>query len=148
MAVNTVSHWVSQVYKSYVSPNQLGATILSILRLLDGLGRGGGAGDWMGMVMRVARSFVALRFELFNLGAVVSGIFNFDRVHVSLVEVFCHFQFNGVLVLDGFLESVDDVNDPVVGRNGMFDWRCLQVVGEVADVTVVCRFCAPVAVWL
>ena len=40
VAVNAVSQWVNQVYKSYVSSDQLGATSLSILRLFNCLGKG------------------------------------------------------------------------------------------------------------
>ena len=84
--------------------------------------------------------------ELFDLGAFISELIACDRIQVFLVEGLCHFQFSGVLVLDGFLKDFDHSNDPVVGRTGEFDRRDLQIVCEVADVTVVCRSCAVDAV--
>ena len=42
MAANIVSQDDNQVYKSYVSPDQLGAFSLSSLMLFDGLEGGGG----------------------------------------------------------------------------------------------------------
>ena len=41
-----------------------------------------------------------------------------------------------VLILDGCLEGFGELDDPVVGRNVVYDRRDLQVVGEVAGVTV------------
>ena len=76
--------------------------------------------------------------ELFHCSAVIIVIIERDRTHLFFVEGLCHFQFSGVLVLDGFLKDFGHSDDPMVwwyGRRGCHD---LQVVGEVADVTDAC----------
>ena len=51
-------------------------------------------------------------------------------------------------VIVKYLEGFGELDDPVINRNCRLNLRFLQVVGEVADVTVISRFCAAVAVWL
>ena len=71
MEVNNVSHWVSQVYRSYVSPDQLDASKLLIFRLFEGLVREGGG--WS-LVEGGKEGGVELRgvtVKLFYLGVVL-----------------------------------------------------------------------------
>ena len=93
---------------------------------LDGVGEEGG------------EELRGVTVELFYHGAVVVEVVERDSIQLFLVEGLCHFQFSGVLVLDGFLEDFDHSDDPVVGWYGRRGCHDLQVVGEVADVTVAC----------
>ena len=70
MTVNIVSQFDNQVYKSYVSPDQLGAVSLSNLRLFDGL-EGGGGRRLGGSGEEGGEDFVGFAVKLLYLGAVI-----------------------------------------------------------------------------
>ena len=85
--------------------------------------------------------------KLLYLGAVVVEFVVRKCPDVSFVPISQHFQFSRDLSLDGFLEGFGELDDPVIWRNGRCGGCDLQVVSEVADVTVGCGPCASVAVW-
>ena len=74
MTVNIVSQFDSQVYKSYVSPDQLGAVNLSNLRLFDGL-EGGGGRRLDGSGEEGGEDSVGFAVKLLYLGAVIIEFF-------------------------------------------------------------------------
>ena len=70
MAANIVSQADNQVYKSYVSPDQLGAFSLSSLMLFDGL-EGGGGRRLGGSGEEGGEDSVGFAVKLLYLGAVI-----------------------------------------------------------------------------
>ena len=74
MAANIVSQDDNQVYKSYVSPDQLGAFSLSSLMLFDGL-EGGGGRRLDGGGEEGGEDSVGFAVKLLYLGAVIVEFF-------------------------------------------------------------------------
>ena len=101
--------------------------------------RGGGCRVWCpdGVGEEGVEELCGVAVELY-CSAVIIVIVERDRTHLFFVEGLCHFQFSGVLVLDGFLEDFGHSDDPMVWWYGRRGCRDLQVVGEVADVTDAC----------